>query len=210
MNELTPDSADTRGLLDEACAGNHRAFDRLLARHRPALRQFIELRIDPRMRARVDPSDVVQETQLEVFRRLADFAERQPMPFHIWLRKTAYERLLMARRQHVKASQRAVGREEPLPDRSSLLLARRILPRGSTPSKLMGRRELARRVHQLLAQLPENDREILMMRNLEERSYQEIACILDIESAAARKRYGRALLRLHNLLIDDGLTDSQL
>jgi RNA polymerase sigma-70 factor (ECF subfamily) len=209
MHELRPDSSETQSLLRAAGTGDRRAFDQLLARHRPELRQFIELRMDPKIRGRVDPSDVVQETQLEVVRRLPDFLERQPMPFHVWLRKTAYERLLMARRQHVEAAQRAVGLEMPLPDRSSFLLAQRLLPRGSTPSQRLSRRELARRVHQILAQLPDVDREILVVRNLEERSYQEIAYILDIDPAAARKRYGRALLRFHKLLVEDGLTDSQ-
>jgi RNA polymerase sigma-70 factor (ECF subfamily) len=210
MHELTPDSAETQDLLRKTATGDRRAFDRLLARHRPELLQFVALRLDPKLRGRVDASDVVQETQLEVFRRLADFLERRPMPFRVWLRKTAYERLLMARRQHVEAAQRAVGREVPLPGRSSLLLAQRFLPRGSTPSQRLGRRERARRVHQILAQLLDVDREILVMRSLEERSYQEIACILEIDPAAARKRYGRALLRLHKLLAEDGLTESKL
>jgi RNA polymerase sigma-70 factor (ECF subfamily) len=209
MDELAPDSDETRGLLELAGSGDRRAFDRLLARHRPQLRQFVELRMDPRMRGRVDASDVVQETQLEVYRRLGDFLERRPMPFQVWLRKTAYERLLMARRQHVKAAQRAVGREVPLPEQSSLLLAQRLLPRGSTPSQRLDRRELARRVHRVLDRLPDPDREILFMRNFEERSYPEIACILDIEPAAARKRHGRALIRLHALLAEDGLMDPQ-
>jgi RNA polymerase sigma-70 factor (ECF subfamily) len=209
MDELTPDSAETRGLLEEARKGDRLGFDRLLARHRPDLLQFVALRMDPKLRGRLDPSDVVQDAQLEVYRRLGDFLDRRPMPFHVWLRKTAYERLLMARRQHVEAAQRAVGRERPLPDRSSLLFARRILARGSTPSQSQSRRELVRRVHQVLAELPDTDREILVMRNLEERSYQEIACILEIEPAAARKRHGRALIRLHALLAADGLMDSR-
>jgi RNA polymerase sigma-70 factor (ECF subfamily) len=208
MDELMPDSAETRGLLEEVRAGHRPALDHLLDRHRPDLLQFVALRMDRRLRGRVDPSDVVQETQLEVYRRLGDFLDRRPMPFHVWLRKTAYERLLMARRQHVEAAQRAVEREQPLPDRSSLLFARRILARGSTPSRSLGRRELARRLHQSLAELPDTDREILVMRNLEERPYQEIACILDIEPAAARKRHGRALIRLHALLAADGLMDT--
>jgi RNA polymerase sigma-70 factor (ECF subfamily) len=89
MDELVPDSDDTLTLLREAGTGDYRAFDQLLARHRPELRRFVELRIDPKMRGRLDPSDVVQETQLEVFRRLQDFLKRQPMPFHVWLHKTA-------------------------------------------------------------------------------------------------------------------------
>lgn len=210
MDELAGDSAETWSLLHQAAGGDRRAFDRLFTRWRPDLRQFIERRLDPAIRGRVDPSDVVQDTQLDVFRRLGDFVERQPMPFDVWLRKTAYERLLMLRRQHVEAARRAVGREVPLPDRSSLLLARRLLPRGSTPSQRLSRREQARRVHQLLAELPDADREILFMRTIEELSYADVAHILDIEPAAARKRHGRALLRLHKLLADDGLTESQL
>ena len=209
MDELTPDSTETQGLLQQVGAGDRLAFDRLFARHRPHLSQFVELRLDPRVRGRVDASDIVQETQLEAFRRLPDFLGRQPMPFHVWLRKTAYERLLMARRQHLAVAKRAAGREQPLPERSSLLLAQRLFARGSTPGHNLDRRERARRVHEALAQLPEADREVLVMRNLEERSYQEVACILGIEPAAARKRHGRALLRLHQLLADDGQTDSE-
>jgi RNA polymerase sigma-70 factor (ECF subfamily) len=209
MAEITPDSGETQGLLREAAAGDRHAFDQLLARHRKSLCKFVELRMDPKMRTRVDASDVVQETQLEAFRRLPDFLERQPMPFHIWLRKTAYERLLMARRQHVDAGQRAVGREVPLPDRSSLVLAAKLIPKGSTPSQLLGRRELALRVQRILERLAATDREVLLMRNIEERSYQEIACILDIDPTAARKRYGRAIFRLHALIVEDGLMGSQ-
>jgi RNA polymerase sigma-70 factor (ECF subfamily) len=210
MDELPPDSAETCNLLEQARAGDRQAVDRLFARHQAGLRQFVELRLDPRIRARVDPSDVVQEAQLEALRRLEDYLQRRPMPFRVWLRKTAYERLLMARRQHLGAARRAVGREVPLPDRSSLLLARRFLPAGSTPSQQLQRRELVRRVRQALAQLPDADREILLMRDFEELSYQEAGFILGIEPAAARKRYGRALLRLHKLLSEGGLTGSEL
>jgi hypothetical protein len=69
-----------------------------------------------------EPSDVVQDTQLEAFRRLADYCRRRALPFRLWLRKTAQERLLMARRQHLGAGRRSVGREVPLPEESSFQL----------------------------------------------------------------------------------------
>src|SRR5262249_21696740 len=163
MDELIPDSAETRGLLERVRAGHGPALDRLPARHRPDLLRFVELRMDPKMRGRVDPSDVVQETQWEVCRRLRDFLDRGPMPFHVWLRKTAYERLLMARREHVEAAQRAVGREVPLPDRSSMLLAQRLLPGGSTPSQRLGRPELAPRGDPGPGQIPEAARQIPLL-----------------------------------------------
>jgi RNA polymerase sigma-70 factor (ECF subfamily) len=208
MDEMTRDSAETELLLRRVRSGDAEAFEQLFARHRPALRQFIEMRLDPRMRARVDASDVVQETQMEVFNRLDDFLERQPMPFRVWLRKTAYERLLKIRRHHVETAQRSVRREVALPDHSSLQLAQQFLAPGSTPSEHLGKREVLRRVRQALARLSEADREILLMRNLEGLSNQDAAHVLGIEPAAASQRLGRALLRLRKLLMESGLMES--
>ncbi len=207
MNTPEPDSAETDGLLRQIEAGDREAFERLFQRHRPALIDFIDVRLDPRVRARVDPSDVAQETQLETFRRLKDFLKRRPMPFRLWLRKTAYDRITKARRFH-QAARRAVAREAALPDRSSLALARQFLAPGPSPSRQFAQRELARRVRQALDGLSALDREILLMRNIEESSYEEIGCLLDLAPAAARKRYGRALLRLRKLLADEGLLES--
>lgn len=208
MNKLEPDSAETSGLLHQIEAGNREAFDRLFERHRPALVDFIDVRLDPHVRVRVDPSDVAQETQLEVFRRLKDYLKRRPMPFRVWLRKTAYDRITKARRFHA-AARRAVGREAALPDRSSLALARQFLAGGPSPSRQLAERELSRRVRQAMGRLSHVDREILLMRNIEELPYEEIGCLLELEPAAARKRYGRALLRLRKLLADEGLLESQ-
>jgi RNA polymerase sigma-70 factor (ECF subfamily) len=209
MDEVRPDSAETQRLLEQVRAGDPRAFDRLFARHRLYLHRVIGFRLDPRLRPRLDPSDVIQETQLEAFRRLPDFLERQPMPFRLWLRKTACERLLMARRQHLAAGRRSVAREVPLPDASSLQLARQLLAPGPAPSDQLRRQELADQVRQAVARLPERDREILLMRNLELLSNQEVAQVLGIDPAAASQRYGRALLRLRKLLLERGLTGSE-
>jgi RNA polymerase sigma-70 factor (ECF subfamily) len=210
MDELAPDSSATRNLLEQIQIGDRQAFERLFVRHRLKLRKFIALRLDPRIRGRMDPSDLVQETQMEAYRRLQDYLERQPMPFQVWLRKTAYERLMMARRQHLQAGKRTTDREVPLPERSSQLLAQRLLSSAATPSQQLQRRELVRQVREALAQLAQADRELLLMRHYEEISYQEIAFVLGIEPAAARQRHGRALLRLHKLLSEDGITGSEL
>jgi RNA polymerase sigma-70 factor (ECF subfamily) len=210
MTAPTPDSAETLRLLDKARAGDPGAFDELFALHRPFLRQVVELRMDLRLRARVDPSDVVQETQLDAFRRLRDFLERDPMPFRLWLRKTAQERLLKLQRRHLEAGRRAVGQEVRLPDRSSLLLARQLLASGPTPSEHAGRGETAERVRQAVARLAEDDREVLLLRHFEGLSNQEVAFLLDLDPATASKRHGRALLRLRQVLLAGGLTESQL
>ena len=95
------------------------------------------------MRGRVDPSDIVQETHLEAYQRLADYLERRPMPFRLWLRKTAYERLLKVQRHHMKTARRTVSREVPLPEHSSILLADQLLASGPTPSQEIAKGELA-------------------------------------------------------------------
>ncbi len=208
MAEVTPDSAETQRLLQLIRAGDRQGFEKLFARHRPYLRRVIDLRLDAKLRSRVDPSDVVQEAHLEAYRRLPDYLVRRPMPFRLWLRKTAYERLLMIQRRHLQAGRRAVGREVPLPDRSSVQLFRQLLAPGSTPGQLMARAELARRVRMAVARLAEIDREVLLMRNLEGLSNHEVAQVLEIDPAAASQRYGRALLRLRKLLLADGFSES--
>lgn len=103
-----------------------------------------------------------------------------------------------------------MARDVPLPDRSTVHLARLLLASGSTPSRQLVRGELCRRVRQAVAQLSDADREVLLMRNFEGLANQDVARVLDIDPSAANKRYGRALLRLRALLRRSGLTESAL
>jgi RNA polymerase sigma-70 factor (ECF subfamily) len=191
MPDVRPDSAHTCALLEKVKQGSPRALDGLLGRCRSDLRAFIDFHLDPQIRQRVDPSDVVQETQMEVVRRMDDYLERRPMPFHLWVRKTAYERMLRLRRDHRQRSRRSVDREVPFPDRSSMLLARPLVHGGPSPSQQVEAKEYAHRVSRAVAELSDTDRELLLMRHAETLPYEEIACLLEIEPAAARKRYGR-------------------
>jgi RNA polymerase sigma-70 factor, ECF subfamily len=84
------------------------------------------------------------------------------------------------------------------------------LAHGSTPSQKLDQRELARRVRHAVARLPDADREVLPMRTFEGLSFEELGYLLEIDSATARKRHGRALLRLHRIRADAGLTESQV
>lgn len=207
MVPVQPDSEETRALLERLARNDVRALEELLVRHRAGLRDFIEFHLDPRLRARVDPSDVVQETQLELVRRMNDFLTQRPMPFRLWMRKKAYERLLNLRRDHLLHQRRSVRREVAMPDHSSLLLARPLLANQPTPSQEAEARELAERIASAVAQLGDADREILLLRHAEDLPFEEIAYLLDLTAAAARKRFGRALIRLQNLLRDEGLLE---
>jgi RNA polymerase sigma-70 factor (ECF subfamily) len=90
------------------------------------------------------------------------------------------------------------------------MLARQLLAGGPTPSQQIDHLELALRVRQAVAQLPEADHEVVMMRHFEGLSNQEVACLLGIDPATASKRHGRAMLRLHRILFEGGMTESQL
>src|SRR5437868_4557918 len=168
---------------------------------------FIECHLDPMLRARFSGSDVVQDAQLEVVRRMEDYLKRRPMPFHLWVRKTAYQRLLNLQRDHRRRARRSVEREEVMPEGSSLLLVRPFLDPGPSPSAQLAAHEKAERIGQAVAKLAAADREILLMRHVEDLPYEEIGCLLDIEPAAARKRYGRALIRLPRPLSAFGLLE---
>ena len=209
-NDPQPDSAEKQVLLQQVRSGDRQAVALLLARHQEYLHRFVELRLDPRLRSRVDVSDVVQEAHLEALGRLDGYLKQPPLPFRLWLRQIALDRTLKARRRHLGTARRALDREVPLPERPSLLLAGRLLAGGSTPSQHLDRRELARRLHQAITQLPEADREVLLMRHYEGLSNPEVGCLLGIDPAAVSKRHGRAMLRLHRLLFERGITESQL
>src|SRR5437016_4375861 len=115
---------DTDRLIELASQGDRGAGEQLLVRHRSRLRKMISLRLDRRMAARIDPSDVVQEVLAEAAQKLPDYLRERPLPFYPWLRKIAWERLVDLYRQHVQAQKRSVKREEPgvlnLPDQSAV------------------------------------------------------------------------------------------
>src|SRR5687768_10163336 len=104
---------DTDQLLASASRGDPSARGRLLERHRPRLKRMVSVRLDRRMAARVDPSDVVQEALLDAAGRLDEYLRERPIPFYPWLRRLAAGRLADAYRRHVRAARRSVGREEP-------------------------------------------------------------------------------------------------
>jgi RNA polymerase sigma-70 factor (ECF subfamily) len=209
MERFRPDSDQTEYLLQQARAGNELAFDDLFARHRDYLLLVVNTRLDPRLRPRLDPEDVVQEAQLEAFRRFGDFLNRRPMSFRLWMRKTVCERLLMMQRYHRGAAVRSIDREVGLPDKSAFALVQQLFAASASPSRPLEQSEAARVIRDAMAKLSEIDREILLMRTLEGVSNKEVAEALQIDPGAASQRYSRALLRLHELLQESGFLEGQ-
>src|SRR6516165_4931589 len=132
---MTTASPDTDELLRRTAHGDAAARDQLLVCHRARLRQMVAYRLDRRLAARVDPSDVVQEVLAEAARKLPDYLRERPLPFYPWLRQMALERLVTLYRRHVQAQRRSVRREEPgrllLPNESASELADRLVASAS-------------------------------------------------------------------------------
>src|SRR5262245_3376068 len=132
----TPDQPDTDLLVERACAGDASARRALLTRHHDRLRRMVALRMDRRLVARIDPSDVVQEVLADAAGGLSDYLRRRPLPFYPWLRQLAWDRLVELHRKHVGARRRSVTREEPgvldLPDDSVAELASRLVDSASS------------------------------------------------------------------------------
>lgn len=201
---FSTDSDQTTALLELVAVGNPSALERLLQLHRPYLRRVAQMRMDPALRARLDASDVAQETQIVIAKRIGDFIKRRPTSFRIWIRRKVFEQLIDQRRRHLGAQKRSVLNERNLADVSSIAIARRLL--SDTPSKILLKVELWEQVHGLIEQLRETDREVLSLRHAEGLSNTEVADLLEIDPNTARQRYGRALRRLHQLLADSDIS----
>jgi len=204
---MAKSNVDTEELLGRAGSGDRAAREELLMHHRDRLRRMIAVRLDRRMAARVDPSDVVQEALTQASQRLSSYLRERPLPFYPWLRQLAWERLIELSRRHIYAQKRSVTREEPsaldLPDESALELANRLLAPGSSPMNHLLRAEQRARVQAALTRLATRDREVLVLRHLEQLSTAEMAAVLGIREGAVKTRHLRALQRFRGLLSEE-------
>jgi RNA polymerase sigma-70 factor (ECF subfamily) len=195
---------DERALVRRAAGGDKESIQRLFGQHRSRLKRMIAVRMDPRLSARVDPSDVVQEVLAEAARRLPAYARKAPLPFYPWLRQIAWDHLVDLHERHIRAQKRSIAREEDprieLSDQSTAHLVEQLMDSGTSPSGRVLREELCARVRSALEQLDPRDREILVMRHLEQLQVSEIAALLDISEGAVKMRRLRAAERLRELL----------
>jgi RNA polymerase sigma-70 factor (ECF subfamily) len=202
---MTTDSSETRRRLNRAAQGDHQALGPLFARHQDRLRHMVGLRLDRRLQGRIDPSDVIQEAYLEASARLAEYLKNPSMPFFLWLRFLAVQKLVTLHRHHLGVQMRDAGRqvalcEGPWPEATSAALAAQLLGHDTRASEAAIRAEMKIRVQEALNAMEPLDREVLALRHFEQLSRAEIALLLGISESAAGKRYIRALERLKGIL----------
>ena len=198
-------SSDTSDLLSQAQAGDHRALGQLFSRYRDRLRQMVHLRMDRRLQGRVDPSDVLQETFLDVAKRLPEYAQSSSLPFFLWVRYLTGQKLIDLQRHHLGVKMRNAGREVSLyrgalPQASSISLAAQLLGKLTSASRALIRAETQIRVQEALNSMDAMDREVLTLRHFEMLTNDETAQVLGISKTAASNRYVRALKRLKEVL----------
>lgn len=204
---LWPEKTVTQNLLANARLGDRAAVNRLLERHRNSLRKLIQLRLDRKIAQRVDASDVVQDVLLEANTRLQDYLADPRLPFHLWLRQLAKDRMIDMYRRHRGAQRRSLDREQSMTapqfsDQSGLDLMGQLADQELTPAAASIRKELEARFVLALDQLEEEDREIVMMRHFEQLGNSEVAEVLGLSAAAAGMRHLRALRKLRAILGD--------
>jgi RNA polymerase sigma-70 factor (ECF subfamily) len=195
--------SDTQNLIDRAGRGDEAARHQLLEQYRDYLRRMVAVRLDRRLAPRMDASDIVQEALLEADRRLDRYLRERPIPFHAWLRQIAGDRIVDAHRLHVASQKRSVSRENAggeLPDESSFALARCLFADDTSPSNRLIRQEDQEEIRRAIDALPPKDREVLVMRHLEQLDTAEIAATLGVTEGAVKVRLLRALVRLRRLL----------
>jgi RNA polymerase sigma-70 factor (ECF subfamily) len=192
-------------LLERLRGGDQQALAALFTHFRPQLRRMVDLRMDPRLAARLSPSDVLQESYVDALARYGHFFEKPGMSFYVWLRLIVSQRLIDLHRRHVVAKMRSAGQEQLAAApagaaATSLSLARHLVAQMESPSQVVRREETLVQVQRALDSLDDIDREILTLRHFEELGNNEVAQLLGLEKAAASNRYVRALTRLRQAL----------
>jgi len=202
----TRDSSETNRLLERAASGDGSSWGALLMRHESRLRRMVAFRLDPRLRGRVDTSDVIQDVHLEASKHLADYVKEPGIPLFFWLRGCAGHKLLEVHRHRLGTPMRGARREIApyrggLPGANSAAIAAHLLGRATRASGAAMRAEAKVRLQEALNDMDALDREILALRHIEQLTNAEAARVLGIKEAAAGKRHLRASERLREILL---------
>jgi RNA polymerase sigma-70 factor, ECF subfamily len=201
---IDDNEGEDRDLLARLKGGDEQAMTELFTRHRERLRRMIRLRLDRRLQARIDSSDVLQDAYFEVARRTREYLAAPSMPPFLWLRFLTSQTLLALHRHHLRVHMRDAGQEVSLRRQShqvnSASLAEMLLGRLTSPTRAARRAEMQLKLQQMLNSMEPLDREILALRHFEELSNGEVAHVLGVSKTAASNRYIRALERLKELL----------
>ena len=185
-------------LIRQARKGDALAINALLDHYRNYLKLLARSQIDRRLRARVAPSDLVQETLLDAFQQFANFRGTEAGELLAFLRTILARRLADKFRFH-HAKKRDLRRERALEEaliQSSIAVERALAsPDPSVTSKAI-HAERAVQLADALERLPQDYRDVVVLREVQKQSFEEVAMQMERTSGAVRMLWVRALERL--------------
>jgi RNA polymerase sigma-70 factor (ECF subfamily) len=190
-------------LLDALRRGDTAAQGDLLARYQPWLHVLARLQIDSRFLAKFDASDIVQQALLEAHRALPQFRGQTEAELAAWLRQILAHVLAHEIRRYQGTGQRDLAHEVSLEQalaESSQRLGEALAASGSSPSQQAARHEQEIQLAEVLARLPADYREVIILRHLHDLSHEEIAARMGRSPGAVRMLWVRALSLLRQEL----------
>lgn len=186
-------------LIDRAVGGDETALAEFFEVSRNRLRRLVRLRMHPRLRGRLDASDVVQEAWVDVTKRYPGWVADPHMPLHLWIRFLTAQKLMEMHRRHLGAQcrdARLERRDATGPEASAVVLVERLVGDTTSPSQAVHREEARAGLEAAVDAMDPIDREVLTLRHFEELTNDDVAEVLGITKAGASNRYVRALKRL--------------
>jgi RNA polymerase sigma-70 factor (ECF subfamily) len=188
-------TGDTDELVAGAQAGDDAAYEALFARVADRLLLYLRLRMGTQLGANLEPLDLLQDTYLAAHQAFATFETREPGAFGRWLFRIADNRLRdAAKRLHAEKRRAFEGAA-----RGSGVLER-LRAEQASPSSESGQRERARALNEALAQLPEPEREAVLLRHFHQQTHEAIAAQLSVSEPTARRLVARAQAKLGRAL----------
>jgi RNA polymerase sigma-70 factor (ECF subfamily) len=190
-------------LLVRARAGDDSARGELLEKYRDYLTLLARLQIGRRLQAKADPADVVQDTFLLAHRSLAGFRGQTEAEFLSWLRRILARTVALFIRRHTGVRSRDVRLERNLAgelDRSSLALDGGLVAPDTSPSHQAAHREQVVLIANALERLPDDYRDVLVLRHLEGLTFPEVAQRMGKTQNSVLKLWTRGLPTLRRLL----------
>jgi RNA polymerase sigma-70 factor (ECF subfamily) len=194
---------DVARTLQAARQGDEEALGQLLDAYRNYLRLLARLEVGRRLQAKIDASDVVQETFLQAHRAFGDFRGTTEAEVLQWLRKILASQLSNLIRHYTRTKRRDVKLERALDfdlDRSSRALRHVLTISQTSPSQRVARRERAVLLADTMEKLPEDYRDVLVLRHLQGLTFPEVAQSMDRSEGSVKKLWARALARLRGEL----------
>lgn len=199
------EASETTALLQQAAEGDETALKAMFEPCEARLARIVRTRLHRQLHGRISEADVVREACEEARQRLAEYVNDPQLPFYLWLRQLTLEKLTDVQQRHLGSQAGDAGGDVSLhhgalPAATSASLAAQLLGRFAATSQEDVKAALKIKVQEALASLEPLDREVLVLRHVEQLSTAEIAQVLQITKSDASRRYFRALKSTKEML----------